>query len=118
MLQNYWWISGILAVSVFLYWRRRKSRQEPRIEGPGGGLYHRREEHIDYYSGRWICLLTRFDHSGRKRPPVLSAFFLDTGEKCAYTVYKIPSGGYVQFKNGRLAMVKIPPDIQLRNSAD
>ncbi len=111
MAESYWIIIAALSVFLLIYLHKRKTGKDPRIAGPDGRLYHRKEEYIDYYSGRHIWLLTRFDVSGRSRDHILSVFYKDTGEKCFFTVYKIRSGGYIQYKDGQLSMVKTPPDI-------
>lgn len=111
MTGSSWIIIAALSVFLLLYLYRRKTGKDPGIAGPDGQLYHRKEEYIDYYSGRNIWLLTRFNDSGQSRDHLLSVFFKDTGEKCLFTVYKIRSGGYIQYKDGQLTMVKTPPDL-------
>jgi len=117
-MPEYYWILLLLIFFFLIYWKRQKSYKEPKISGPDGQLYHRKEEHIDYYSGRKIYLLTRLDTTGQNRSQVIYAFFLDSGEKCTFSVYKIPSGGYIQFKDGKLSMVKVPPDLKDKNSSN
>lgn len=110
-MPGYYWILLFLILLLFIYWKRQASRRPPKIIGPDGQRYHRREEYTDYYSGRKIWLLTRFDLTGQHLPPIISVFFTDTGEKCFFTVYKRHSGGYIQFKDATLSMVKIPPEL-------
>jgi hypothetical protein len=111
MAGSYWIIIAVLIFFSLIYLHKRKTGKDPGITGPDGRLYHRKEEYIDYYSGRNIWLLTRFGVSGQSRDQTLSVFFKDTGERCLFTVYKIRSGGYIQYKDGQLSMVKTPPDI-------